>query len=124
MSRRKIEDEAEARRCLLTIETEGWDIRTWARAHDVDGRSLHAWSINLARVGTTMPRGAGRRDHVALAPRVNGLVELVPNRATRMTPSSANTGRYVLEVGGARVEFGDDFSEPTLRCIVGVLRSC
>ena len=54
MSRRKIEDEAEARRFLLAIETEGWDIRTWARAHDVDGRSLHAWSINLARVGTIM----------------------------------------------------------------------
>ena len=123
MSRRKIEDEAEARRCLLAIETEGWDIRTWARAHDVDGRSLHAWSINLARVGTRMPKRAARRDHVALAPRVNGLVELVPNRAARRL-SSADIGRYVLEVGGTRVEFGDDFSEPTLRRIVGVLRSC
>jgi hypothetical protein len=31
----------------------------------------------------------------------------------------------VLEVnGGARLEFGDDFSEPTLRRVVGILRAC
>jgi hypothetical protein len=30
----------------------------------------------------------------------------------------------VLEVDGARVEFGDDFQEETLRRIVTVLRAC
>jgi hypothetical protein len=120
-TRRKIEDEAEARRCLLAIETEGWDIRTWARAHGVDGRSLHGWQVNLARVGTKLLNGHAGRGRAALAT-TGRLVELVP---TAPSPRSLpRVGRYVLEVGGARVEFGDDFSEPTLRRIVDVLRSC
>lgn len=119
--RRKIEDEAEARRCLLAIEAEGWDIRTWARAHGVDGRSLHAWRVNLERVGTKMLTRQTGRGGAAFATRAR-LVELVPTRPSQTLPPSVC--RYVLEVGSARVEFGDDFSEPTLRRIVGVLRSC
>jgi hypothetical protein len=38
-------------------------------------------------------------------------------------PSTA-TQRYVLQVEGARVEFGDDFKEHTLRRVLDVLRSC
>ena len=37
---------------------------------------------------------------------------------------SVDAGRYVLNVDGARVEFDDDFSDATLRRIIGVLRSC
>ena len=85
---------------------------------------MHAWSINLAVVCTKMPKQRPQRDPGALAARVNRLVELVPNGANRMALSSASTGHYVLELGGARVEFSDDFSEPTLMRIVGVLRSC
>jgi hypothetical protein len=33
-------------------------------------------------------------------------------------------GRYVLEVAGARVEFGDDVSVATLRRVFEALRSC
>jgi hypothetical protein len=49
MTKRKIEDEAEARRCLSAVEAEGGDIRRWAGAHGIDGRSLHAWRVNFAR---------------------------------------------------------------------------
>jgi hypothetical protein len=50
----------------------------------------------------------------------HALVELVP-AATVVAPGP---GRYVLVVGGARVEFGDDFSVATLRRVLEALRSC
>lgn len=120
-TRRKIEDETEARRCLLAIEAEGWDIRTWAQAHGVDGRSLHAWQVNLARGDAERFKrrpGRGRADFATSAK----LVELVPTPPSPRSPPSVC--RYVLEMGGARVEFGDDFSELSLRRIVEILRSC
>jgi transposase-like protein len=124
MSRRKkIRDELEARRCLLAVESEGGNIGTWARAHGIDGRSLRAWQVNLARRGTKASGPRRRRTQAAQVTTTRGLVELVPTALARTAPSSSRS-RYVLEVGGARVEFGDDFSEPTLRRIVGVLRSC
>lgn len=129
MARRKIEDESEARRCLLAVEAEGGDLRGWARAHGVDGRSLHAWRVNFARWGNghPLPRRPLRRREVRKeqAGTSTGLVELVPAGPLRKALSSSpGTSRYALEVGGARVEFGDDFSEPTLRRVVGMLRSC
>jgi hypothetical protein len=45
------------------------------------------------------------------------LVELV------RAPSSTSS-RYVLHVGPASVEFGDDFEPDTLRRVIEVLRSC
>jgi hypothetical protein len=49
---------------------------------------------------------------------MSGVVELLP------TATPTRSGRYVLEIGGARIELGDDFCESTLRRLVGVLRSC
>jgi hypothetical protein len=46
------------------------------------------------------------------------LIELIP-AATMVAPA-----RYVLRIGEAAVEFGDDAREETLRRVVGVLRSC
>jgi hypothetical protein len=98
------------------------DIRTWARVHGIDGRSLHAWRVNFARwrKGPAGPRR--HRVQVVDTGMSTGLVELVP--ATQVPARSSSTCRYVLELDGARVEFGDDFSEPTLRRVVGILRSC
>ena len=121
-SRRKIGSEQEARRCLLAVEAAGGDIGRWARAHGIDGRSLRAWRLNLARRGTNASRRRGRpRASQAMATR--GLVELVPTAIAGAAPS-LDSGRYVLEVNGARVAFGNDFSECTLRRIIAVLRSC
>ncbi|HEX5098301.1 MAG TPA: hypothetical protein VFV94_02330 [Polyangiaceae bacterium] len=53
-----------------------------------------------------------------MTPAARELVELVP--ATR----GGGAGRYVLEVAGARVEFGDDASVATLRRVLEALRSC
>lgn len=115
---KKIEDESEALRCLAAARRSGLSAGEWARAHGVDGRSLHAWQVNLERRGT----GAQSRRRGPRAVRASrALVELVP-----AAPSVAMVGggRYVLEVGGARIAFGDDVSVATLRRVLEALRSC
>lgn len=97
---RRIASASEARRCLKAAEAAGQSAGQWARERGIDGRSLNAWRVNLTRV--------------AVAPR---LVELVPAAEPR-------TARYVLRVGDASVEFGDDFTEETLVRVARALRSC
>lgn len=115
---RKIEDERDARRCLLAAKSGNLSAGEWARAHGIDGRSLHAWQMNLERRGAIAP-SRRRKRKVLAAPRA--LVELIPS-----APDIAivGGGRYVLEVAGARVEFGDDASVATLRRVLEALRSC
>jgi hypothetical protein len=52
----------------------------------------------------------------------HSLVELVP--AAPPAAQTAGNARYVLDIGGARLEFGDDVSVATLRRVLEVLRSC
>ena len=117
---RKIEDEREARAFLKAAKSAGVPLKAWARARGIDGRSLNAWRINLARRGTdrtaTTPwtRSAGA---MVLRPR-RALVELVPAAPTTTAP------RYAVHVGGLQVEVGDDFDPVTLRRLVEVLRAC
>ena len=124
---RRIEDESDARRCLMAARRAGMRAGEWARAHGIDGRSLHAWQVNLGHGGTAAPRAsrttALRRAPVAAsrsAPAPPTLVELVPTRST----GKVGGGRFVLEIAGARVEFGDDVSMATLRRVLEVLRAC
>lgn len=115
---RKIEDETEARRCLLAAKRAGLSSGEWARARGIDGRSLHAWQVNLERWGTSAP---ARRRKPKVAPTARAVVELVP---TAHSVKGAGAGRYVLEVAGARIEFGDNVSVATLRCVLEALRPC
>ena len=118
--RRKITDAADARRCLAAARRAGERVGSWAQANGVDGRSLNAWRMNLARGG-----GRPRRAQVAppssaalaVRPRA-AVVELVP-----ATPLAAPP-RYVVLVGDVRVEVGDDFDVATLRRLVEALRAC
>jgi hypothetical protein len=116
---RKIEGEREAVRCLRAAERKGMSAGLWARAHGVDGRSLHAWQMNIARRGTTSPKKRRKASKKA-TPTAHALVELVPG----VTSAAPGTGRYALVVGSARVEFGDDVSVATLRRVLEVVRSC
>ena len=118
---RKIEDEREALRCLRAMERAGLSAGEWGRAHGVDGRSLRAWKINIGRRGAPAParRRKMRLRSKAAAP---ALVELVSTAAPVVPKATA--GRYVLEVGGARLKFGDDVSVVTLRRVLEALRSC
>lgn len=117
---RKIEDEREARRCLRAAERRGLSAGAWARAHGVDGRSLHAWAMNIARRGVPAAR---RRAQRAPGPAAHALVELVPT-ATPPGPMAHGAARYVLVLGDARFEFDDDVSAVTLRRVIEALRSC
>lgn len=116
---RKIKDERDAVRCLRAAERKGMSAGAWARAHGIDGRSLHAWKTNIARRGTTVPPPVRRRKALPKASRArHALVELVP------ASTVPGAGRYALVLGSARVEFGDDVSVTTLRRVFEVLRSC
>ena len=107
MERRKISGEREARSALRAIARAGITIKEWARKHGVDGRSLHAWEMALARRAQ-----GGKRSRRAAA-----LVELVPTR-----PVAA--AHYVMRVGDISIEFGDNAHEETLLRLVGLLRAC
>ena len=119
---RKIEDEVEARRCLSAAEASGLAHRAWAREQGVDARSLNMWRVILSRGGSTPTPQRRRRSKAAMVAATQ-LVELVP-RSDARGAGSDKPARYVLEIDGARVEFGDDFSAPTLRRVLEVLRAC
>ena len=109
---RKIHDERDARRCLRAAEGAGQRPRDWARANGIDARSLNLWRVNL-----------GRQSEEA-GPTAK-LVELVAVRSERTDEGAAPEGaRYVVDLGGARLEFGDDASPATLRRVLEVLRAC
>jgi len=102
---RKIDDDREARAFLKAAKSAGVPLKTWARTHGIDGRSLNAWRINLGRTRTlTSPK-----------PR---LVELVPSY------DGGAGASYVVRVADASIELGEDFREETLVRIVRALRSC
>lgn len=109
---RKVEDELEAR-VLLAKVSKAVEVGAWARAHGIDGRSLNAWRMNLARRGRPASRSARP---IVGSPR---LVELVPAPV-----STTALARYRVRVGDAEVELGDDFQADTLRRLLEVLRGC
>jgi hypothetical protein len=116
--RRKIRDEEDARACLKAAEEAGGDVRAWARAAGVDGRSLNTWRMNIARRDKSGTRRAGTASSLAGRSAPLQLVELVP------APPLCPRARYVLRVGDVELELDDGFRDETLRRLVGVLRSC
>lgn len=101
---RKIWGERDARACVKAAKAAGLSLGAWARAHGVDGRSLHAWSVNLGLVPSSLAKPK--------------LIELVP------TPVSHAGARYVVRVGDVALEVDDDFRDETLARIVRALRAC
>lgn len=115
MAGRKIADEVEARAILTRIARSRSDVRAWARANGVDGRSLNAWRNIVARKNRK-PAGRPRQRREKSIQ----LVELVPSELVSRT----TLARYSLKVGDAVVEFGDDARVDTLIRVVEALRSC
>ena len=114
MEKRKIRDEADARTCLTAAKASGLTRAAWCRASGVDGRSLRAWSMNLARRKPGVHRG--RKTATAIAKRVE-LVELI---ATTPAPLRI-TPRYTVRVGKVGIEVSDDFDAGALRRLVAAL---
>lgn len=114
VERRKIRDEADARACLSAARKSGLAQTSWCRAFGVDGRSLRAWSLNLARGAARQRRKTTSK--ASIAKRVE-LVELVA-----ATPSpTRSSARYTVRVGQLGIEVGDDFDAGTLRRLVAAL---
>ena len=116
MAGRKIRDERDARACWVAMRASGQDVGSWARGHNIDGRSLRAWGLNL---GLQRPAKRKPRSIRGGLPQTR-LVELVPAVPT----SPEQRGRYVIRLGGAELELSDNCREETLSRIVRVLRSC
>jgi hypothetical protein len=115
MKRRKIRDASDARASIASMKASGLAAAAWCRSAGIDGRSLRAWMMNLARGAAggarTSKSGQSARPLVQL-------VELIPSSPER------KDARYVVRVGSHRVEVDDQFDEATLRRLVAVLASC
>jgi len=109
MAKRIIRDEGEARRCLQAAGRSGQTVTAWAREQGIDGRSLGAWPRKLGQEQLSPSEAVGSR------PR---LVELVPKREPRRSPS------YAVVVNDVRFEFGEEASASMLQRVVGALKSC
>ena len=81
-------------------------------------RAKHAWRIAIER--RRVP-AKPRQKAAKPSRRARELVELVPAAPTAQRESGS---RYILVLGAARVEFGDDVSVATLRRVFEALRSC
>jgi hypothetical protein len=114
MSGRKIVDERDARSSLAAARRSGLSLGAWGRSHGIDGRSLRAWSINLARgaMASSAPRRTRQQD---CSPR---LVELVP------APTPSPQPRFVVRVGVFAVEVAGGFDDAELRRLLAVLAAC
>ena len=88
MEPRKIRSAADARACLTAVAESGQERAAWARAHNVNARSLNAWRLNLAR-GRARPRRPLR------------LVELVSVDTAAPTVYRVRCGVFEVEVDGA-----------------------
>jgi acetolactate synthase regulatory subunit len=114
MSARKIQDETEAREHIAKMRESGLTLATWARSAGIDGRSLHAWNVNLSRSDSNAARKTPKVRRV----RDVKLVELVPMSTV------ASSARYTVRVGQFAIDVDARFEEATLRRLIGVLRSC
>jgi hypothetical protein len=114
MSARKIQDETEAREYIAKMRQSGLTLAAWARSAGIDGRSLHAWNVNLSRGDSN----AARKTPKVCKARDVKLVELVP------MSTGARSARYTVQVGQFALDVDARFEETTLRRLIGVLRSC
>jgi hypothetical protein len=110
MAGRRIRDEAEARDCVAAFAASGMARRAWAAAHGIDGRSLHAWELNLAR--ESRPRAGS---------------EAVPGRFVELVaarPAAGPSGRYRVIVGRMTIEVDEGFSSEGLSRLLRVVTAC
>ena len=108
MAGRKIRDEDDARACLEAAARACVSRRDWARAHGVDGRSLHCWYLRLRGPNGRLKQTAPVR-----------LVELVPE-----VQSEAGGGGFLVRTGDVEIELGADFDEVALGRLLRVVRAC
>jgi len=120
MAGRKIKDSADARKCLSAAAASGLTDVEWARKRGIDGRSLNAWRMNLARRGAALGPRRKRTSKGKSGPA--RLVELVA--APGAASAEASPARYVVWCGELTVELDERFEDATLRRLLRVVSSC
>ena len=105
MVRRKVRDEAEAVALIEEARRSGVRPSKVAAKRGIDGRSIHAWSMVLARRKPPPPAEST-------------FLELVPTRPAVVRRS------YRVWVGDLSVEVPDGFDEHTVHRLVTVLQAC
>jgi len=110
MAGRKLRDEEDAVACLEAAEVSGLGDAAWARRHGIDGRSLHAWRLNLER-------RAGERSPSASPLRVVDLVSSVSTSTSGLRSLRVRCGPFVIEVE-------PDFDAEVLARLLGVVAAC
>jgi len=108
MPGRKIHDHDDAQRCLNLVQASGLSVADWCLAHQVDGRSLGAWALNLRR---------RVREKPSPAPIPLQLVEL-----TASAPIPAQ--RYTVRCGAFAVDVDEHVDPEVLRRILQALPTC
>ena len=106
MPRRTIKDKADAQACLTAWADSGMDLRAWALAHGIDGRSLRAWHRRLEAPEIEVAERSSVR-----------MVELI-------TAPGSPTGSVVVRVGRCEVELRPGFDDDTLRRVLQVAQEC
>lgn len=114
MAGRKIRDEKDARRCMAAAMKAGLNEGDWARSHGIDGRSLFAWSKNLAR-------GDHSRGGKRLAPKAR---RRKPKMVELVSSGQSESARYVVRCGKLTVEFDERFDEGTLARVLKIVAAC
>ncbi len=104
---RKIRDADEARHALDAIARSGADRVAWARANNIDARSLNAWRVNLSRGGSRSPLR---------------LVELVADKPG--TTPSENHAPCTVRFGGFAVEVDSSIDDALLVRVLRAVRAC
>jgi hypothetical protein len=102
---RKIRDANDAWNALDAIARSGSERVAWARANNIDARSLNAWRVNLSR---------GSRSPLRM-------VELVANRSA--DDDRADSG-CTVRFGDFAVEVEIDVDEDTLVRVLRAIRAC
>lgn len=115
--RRKVANQIEAELLLTEFERAGGDLSSFCGARGLDGRSLHAWGVNLGRMSKGGDNGRGDKGAPVR------LVEVVPTTRPE-TVESRVLAHYRVMLGDLTVEVDDHFREDTLARLLGVVRSC
>lgn len=104
MAGRKIRDREDALACIEAQASSGLSLGQWTQQNGIDGRSLHAWMINMA------PRSK--------PPAELRVVEVLsPTLIDSACPIRIRCGRFVVEVDSG-------FDDDALTRVLAAVASC
>ena len=99
--RRKVRNEADARKLLDAWRRSGRILRDWCHAEGLNAHSLGWWRMHLGNQGIRM-------------------MEVTP----AVVPVPQRSARYFIHLDDVCIEVSDDFREDTLTRLLALVESC